>query len=63
MIGTYTKHFGDCRHVAQCLAAEGSDKSYFFGGATGVSGESRLDVLERETAGLKLRRLPACVWS
>jgi ubiquinone/menaquinone biosynthesis C-methylase UbiE len=41
MIGTYTRNFGDCRHLAHCLKVEGLDaefKSYFFGCATGVVG-------------------------
>jgi ubiquinone/menaquinone biosynthesis C-methylase UbiE len=41
MIGVYTRNFGDCRFVAQCLANEGLDvefKVFFFGCATGVIG-------------------------
>ncbi|MGI9410956.1 MAG: class I SAM-dependent methyltransferase [Hyphomicrobiaceae bacterium] len=41
MIGTYSRNFGNCRFVADCLAAEGLEvefKSYFFGCATGVIG-------------------------
>jgi len=41
MIGVYTRNFGDCRFMAQCLADEGLDvefKAFFFGCATGVVG-------------------------
>lgn len=41
MIGTYTRNFGSCKFVADCLASEGLEvefKSYFFGCATGVIG-------------------------
>ena len=41
MIGVYTRNFGDCRFMAQCLAEEGLDvefKAFFFGCATGVVG-------------------------
>ena len=41
MIGVYTRNFGDCCFMAQCLADEGLDvefKVFFFGCATGVVG-------------------------
>jgi ubiquinone/menaquinone biosynthesis C-methylase UbiE len=41
MIGIYTRNFGDCRFIAQCLAEEGLEvelKVFFFGCATGVAG-------------------------
>jgi ubiquinone/menaquinone biosynthesis C-methylase UbiE len=41
MLGVYTRHFGDCRFFARCLADEGLDvelKVFFFGCATGVIG-------------------------
>jgi len=41
MIGIYTRNFGDCRFMAQCLADEGLEvqfKVFFFGCATGVVG-------------------------
>jgi demethylmenaquinone methyltransferase/2-methoxy-6-polyprenyl-1,4-benzoquinol methylase len=41
MIGVYTRNFGDCRFIAQCLAEEGLEvefKVFFFGCATGVAG-------------------------
>ena len=41
MIGTYTRRFGDCRHVATCLEGQGLEVRfvrYFFGCATGVVG-------------------------
>jgi len=41
MIGVYTRNFGDCRFIAQCLAEEGLEvefKVFFFGCATGVTG-------------------------
>lgn len=41
MLGVYTRNFGDCRHLAACLTAEGLEvqfKAYFFGCATGVTG-------------------------
>jgi ubiquinone/menaquinone biosynthesis C-methylase UbiE len=41
MIGIYTREFGNCRALADLLAAEGLEvefKSYFFGCATGVVG-------------------------
>jgi ubiquinone/menaquinone biosynthesis C-methylase UbiE len=41
MLGIYTRHFGDCRFFAQCLAEEGLEvelKVFFFGCATGVVG-------------------------
>jgi ubiquinone/menaquinone biosynthesis C-methylase UbiE len=41
MIGVYTRNFGDCRFIAQCLEDEGLDvelKSFFFGCATAVVG-------------------------
>jgi demethylmenaquinone methyltransferase/2-methoxy-6-polyprenyl-1,4-benzoquinol methylase len=41
MIGVYTRNFGDCRFLAQCLADEGLDvelQSFFFGCATAVVG-------------------------
>ena len=45
MIGTYTRNFGDCRHLTRCLEREGLDVRYrrhFFGCATGVSGRKPL---------------------
>lgn len=44
MIGVYTRTFGDCTFMAQCLRQEGLDvamTSYFFGCATGLSGRKR----------------------
>ena len=41
MIGTYTARFGDCRHLARALAANGLEARvtrHFFGCATGVVG-------------------------
>jgi demethylmenaquinone methyltransferase/2-methoxy-6-polyprenyl-1,4-benzoquinol methylase len=41
MIGIYTRNFGDCRFMAQCLVDEGLEvefKVFFFGCATGVVG-------------------------
>jgi demethylmenaquinone methyltransferase/2-methoxy-6-polyprenyl-1,4-benzoquinol methylase len=41
MLGIYTRHFGDCRHFAQCLREEGLEvrlEAFFFGCATGVVG-------------------------
>ncbi len=41
MLAIYTRNFGDCRFIAQCLADEGLDvefKTHFFGCATGVVG-------------------------
>ena len=41
MLGVYTRHFGDCRFFAQCLAEEGLEvqlEVFFFGCATGVVG-------------------------
>jgi len=41
MIGTYTKNFGDCRHMAVALRAAGLNVTYrrhFFGCATSVAG-------------------------
>ncbi len=41
MIGAYTRNFGDCKFIADCLEEEGLDvefNSFFFGCATGVVG-------------------------
>jgi demethylmenaquinone methyltransferase/2-methoxy-6-polyprenyl-1,4-benzoquinol methylase len=41
MIGVYTRNFGDCRFIAQCLVEQGVEvefKVFFFGCATGVVG-------------------------
>jgi demethylmenaquinone methyltransferase/2-methoxy-6-polyprenyl-1,4-benzoquinol methylase len=41
MLGIYVRNFGDCRFMAECLAAEGLEvkfKVFFFGCATGVVG-------------------------
>lgn len=41
MIGIYTRTFGDCTYLSECLEREGlqvSLRRYFFGCATGVSG-------------------------
>ena len=41
MIGVYTRNFGDCRFIAQCLVEQGLEvefKVFFFGCATGVVG-------------------------
>jgi len=41
MIGTYTKNFGDCRHMGDALRENGlrvSDGRHFFGCATSVAG-------------------------
>ena len=45
MIGTYTRNFGDCSHLARCLEREGLEVRYarrFHGCATGVSGRKPL---------------------
>ena len=45
MIATYTKNFGDCRHLARQLDAAGLEvefKSFFFGCATGVVGRRKV---------------------
>jgi len=44
MIGIYTRTFGDCSFMAQCLEEEGCEvqtAKYFFGCATGLSGIKR----------------------
>jgi len=41
MLGVYTQAFGNCQYFAECLCRQGlevSEKSYFFGCATGVRG-------------------------
>ena len=40
MLGVYTRHFGDCRHFADCLSEAGLEVRFmsdFFGCATGVA--------------------------
>jgi ubiquinone/menaquinone biosynthesis C-methylase UbiE len=52
MIGIYTRNFGDCRFIAQCLAEEGLEvelKSYFFGCATGVAGRKPRELVATAT--------------
>ena len=42
MIGTYTRNFGSCDHMADALRAVGLDvtlKKHFFGCATSVAGQ------------------------
>ncbi|MEJ6399499.1 class I SAM-dependent methyltransferase [Yoonia sp. 208BN28-4] len=49
MIGTYTRNFGDCSHMAEALRAQGlrvTYKKHFFGCATSVAGHKPIALPE-----------------
>ena len=61
MIGVYTRRFGDCRHLAECLAREGLEvafRRHFHGCATGVVGRKPRERVARTLAGGAERTRP-----